>query len=211
MDTAVFKLYLAKPKLEAVLLPKERIAESLQKHDQIAKDIGVRNLVSGTVWSDERYTMFGAEWFPSWKVVREHMRCLNELNWFQYMQSETFLGLEDPEYPMKLQPVDLDPNTDWIAHIWINQFLSTTYEATEAEKAEFLKSIEFGKTLGLHELVTVISWPINEEWNGWGIELYPSLEKRLEAAQNHMKAQWWKFVSARTFLGTADSGELIKK
>lgn len=209
MDTPVFKLWLAKPRLEAFLLPQERFNEFGQKHAQAQKDLGVRNLISGTVWSDERYTGFGVEWFPNWQAVREYHRCLDELHWFQYLQSEIFLGVEVPDLPMRLEPLNLDPNVDWLVHIFVARHSAAWYHASAEELAELDRLYE--QQASSAPFIFANTRPFQELWEGWGIEFYPSLEQLVQHTDNLEKIKWWKYLEAQTFHGTAEDGELFKK
>jgi hypothetical protein len=211
MDTPVFKLYLAKPNLETMLMPQERIMEFLQKNETIKTSLGVRNLLTGSVWSDERYTIFGVELFPNWQAIRDHHRRLNELNWFQSLQSEVYLGVDPEGNPNKLEPLTLDPNIDWLAHIFVFGFHPQAYDVSEAENAEMMKIFDLEKSLGAISVLGVESRFVNEENYYWGIELYPSLEALIQKSRVQEQGKWWKYYNVRSFLGTIEEGELVKK
>lgn len=212
MDTAVYKLYLAKPVLDTMLMPQERIAEYMQKHDQIMNELGVRTLLTGSIWSDEHYTMFGIERFPSWKALRDHTRCLNEMNWFQYIEGDVFLGVESETNPVKLEPLSLDLKVgDWIAHIFVFSLHQPGYDATEAELAEVMKFLDFQKSQDIHTVISVESRFANEKYMAWGLELYPSLETLLQKTRAQEKMKWWKYFNSQSYLGTVDQGDLVPK
>jgi hypothetical protein len=60
-------------------------------------------------------------------------------------------------------------------------------------------------------VLSVFARPANEEWDWWGIELYPKFEAVVAKTRNQEKVKWWKYVFARSYLGTPTAGELIKK
>lgn len=210
MGTRIFKLALFKPTLDAMMLTQEQVQQYFQKNDQIKKDLGVRELAYGSIFSDEAFTGFTTELFPDWKAVAEYTRCLNEMNWFQYIQSEVFLGVDSEENQNQLQPVEQGLVKDGIALIWLVNQLPAFYGATDAEKAEAMKVFELQQSLGMRQLLSVNARPMNECWDGWGVEAYPSMEALLEKSAMQAKVNWWKFLSGRTYLGRLEGGELVR-
>ena len=211
MDTPVYKLWLAKPTLETVSLPQEQMDSLFEKHNQFVKEQGVRDLVSGTIWSDENYTNFGVELFPNWKAVRDFHRCLDEIHWFQRWTGFILLGVDQADNPNKLEPVELKPGEEWFAQIYLARELPALYSVTEAEMAEGMKVMGGVKAMGVRDLVQAHSLPISEEWNDWGVNLIPSMEVLMRKTQAQQQIHWWKSIEARTYLGSAEGGELIKK
>lgn len=211
MSTRIFKLWLVKSVVDVATMPQERIDEYFQKNAQIKNNLGVRDMLYGRIWSDENLTHYGVELYPDWKAVREHNRCMEELHFYQYLRSDIFLGVDTEENQNLLQPVDLATATEGITQIWLANPLPAFYDATDAEKAEAMKTFEIQRSLGVHALVNVRTRYIDERWDSWGVELYPNMEALLEKARAQEKANWWKFLQARTFLGTIESGELVKQ
>lgn len=211
MDTPVYKFFLYKPRLAAFEQPPEKLEEYLQKNEAILRDTGGRRLIMGSLWSTERFVGFGVELFPNWKSLREHIRCLDELHWFQLIDSEVVLGLDSADNPNRLEPLNLDPNVDYIAHMYLARYHEPFYSISEADMAEAMKVFDLEKELGVVSVVHGYSRPIDEKWNGWGVELYPSMEALAQKAQAQEKVNWWKYIDAKTYLGTANGGELLGK
>ncbi len=211
MDTPIFKLWLAEPRLSVAALPQEQIAELLQKNEQFQKDLGIRELLTGRVISDEHYTYFGTEWFPSWQAVREHQRCLDELHWLQHMDSLIYLGVEDPNAPNSLTPLDLNPNVAYLTHIFLANVRPAFYDITPDVLNHALELDEGWKKMGMRRVVSATTRAFNEEYESFGVELYPSLEMMLEKSRQQEEAKWYKYISARSYLGVAEGGELLKK
>lgn len=211
MDTPVLKLWLAKFSLAAVTMPQERTDDSFRQYEELIKRYGVRDLINGSLWSDERFTSFGVEWYPNVKALREFNSKLDALHWFQYIKSEIFLGVEIPENPIPMTPLGLDPGVDWLVHIYMSRLLPLAYDMSEAEMTEAMKVLTDARALGVRDGPMANSRPVNEEWGSWGIEFYPSLEVLVQKNAMMEKVKWYKYVQARSFLGTATGGLLVGK
>lgn len=211
MGSPVYKLYFYKPSLALLEMAHDQLAAYVKKTEEFLSDAGGRLLIQGSVWSTERFAGFGVEWFPSWKALREHDRCLDEMHWFQYMDSETYLGFDPADEPNRLEPLNLLTDVDYIAHIYISRSEPPIYSVSEAETAEAMKVFDLGKALGVVPVVHGYSRPIDEEWSDWGVELYPSLEALETKTKAQEKVNWWKYITAKTYLGTAYAGELLGK
>ncbi len=211
MDTPIFELWLAKPRLSVAALPQEQTAELLQKNEQFQKDLGIRELLTGRIISDERYTFFGIEWSPSWKAVREHQRCQDELHWFQHLDSLIYLGVEDPNTPNSLTPLDLDPKVEYLTHIFLAKARPAFYDITPDVMKQATELMAGWEKMGVRRVVSAATRAFNEEYESFGVELYPSLEVMLEKSRQQEQAKWYKYISARSYLGVAEGGELLKK
>lgn len=211
MDTPVLKLWLANPVIDAFELPQERIDAYFEKDAQIMQELGIRTLLEGEIWSEEHYTGFGVQWFPSWKALREHQRCQDAEHWMQYMHADVYVALEHPDFPVSLAPLDLDPSVDWITHIFVARHTEAWYGASEETRAGLMQTQEQNETLGSRFVMVGYTRPVQEEWEAWGLELYPSMEALKQSALAMEKVDWWRYFEARTFLGTLKNGDLLKK
>lgn len=54
-------------------------------------------LICNSAWNSEQWLYWGVEEFPSIEAVQEFARCLMDLNWFRYVDSEILLGTAVPE------------------------------------------------------------------------------------------------------------------
>lgn len=211
MDIPVFKLYLAKFTMDAVQLPDERKAEIMARRDQVVKDVGMRTLVEGSIWSDERFGGYGVEMFPNWQALREYNRCLDELHWFQYVSAETFVGVQTADMPISFEPTPLDPGVDWLAHVWVTQTHPGLYDITDEIWAEMGKVMEQDNALGARDLLWLNLTPTNEAYHLCGVQLIPGMQAQIDIANNHHKAKWYRYIKAQSYLGTPNGGELLKK
>jgi hypothetical protein len=211
MSKPVFKLYLMKLKLEAVVMPEEQQQALMGKTQDVLAQAGGKSLIAGQIWSDEHYRYFGVEQFPDWQALREHTRCLDEMNWFQYIESETLVGLENPDNPTRQEPLLLASGTEEPFFLIYLARFNDEFEITEAVMKEAEQVNQLMKELGIIDMISVNARIGNEAWGMFGIQLIPSMDalEKKQAAQ--AKAKWWKYIEARTYLGSASDGELIKR
>ena len=43
-------------------------------------------------WSSQQWSSFSVEEYPSIEALQEHMKCLEEMNWWRYVEITTILG-----------------------------------------------------------------------------------------------------------------------
>jgi hypothetical protein len=68
------------------------------KVDEARKIVGAKVVIScDSSWDSERWLFWGVEEFPSLEAVQEFTRCLMDLNWFRYVDSDILLGTAMPE------------------------------------------------------------------------------------------------------------------
>jgi hypothetical protein len=210
MSKPIFKLYLMKLGIEAVTLPAEKQQSLLGKGEEILAQVGGKTLISGEIWSDEKYQYFGIEQYPNWQALREHDRCLREINWFQYLESETFLGVDDPDNPTRQEPLSMTERPEESFLLLFIARLHSEFELTEEVMKQAQQVQEYMKELGIQDLVSVNTRIGNEAWGTFGVQLIPSMDalEKKQAAQ--AKVNWWKYIEARSYLGSATGGMLIK-
>ena len=62
------------------------------------KQVGAESLmVEMSVWSDENWMAWGVEKYPNIEAVQKHSVNLYKENWFQYVDSKTYLGSDLPQ------------------------------------------------------------------------------------------------------------------
>jgi hypothetical protein len=78
-------------------LSKEQQDALFAKMSEAFKSVGGKNIVMcESAWSSEKWWYWGVEEYPSIEAVQEYTRCLAELEWFRYCESETLLGTAYP-------------------------------------------------------------------------------------------------------------------
>ena len=95
MARPIYKLFFGKPSQAGYQLSQEEQQKILAKVDEaLTKVGGKRVIMCDSGWVSEQWTFWGVEQFPDIEAVQKHTALLNELNWFQYVDSVTLLGTE---------------------------------------------------------------------------------------------------------------------
>ena len=100
MAGPIYKMFRAGVKEAWYQLSKEDQDALFAKIQDAMKSVGGKSmLVCNSSWNSEQWLFWGVEEFPSLEAVQEYSRCLEELNWFRYVDSEVLLGskAEEPE------------------------------------------------------------------------------------------------------------------
>ena len=100
MAGPIYKMFRAGVKEAWYQLSKEEQDALFAKIQDAMKSVGGKSmLVCNSSWNSEQWLFWGVEEFPSLEAVQEYSRCLEELNWFRYVDSEVLLGskAEEPE------------------------------------------------------------------------------------------------------------------
>jgi len=83
---------------------------------------------------------------------------------------------------------------------WTAKFKDAWYKLSADErKAIWDKNEESLKKAGVESMVACAS--LDEEWDGWGVEKYPSLEALQQHASDLMAMNWYLYFEATSKLG----------
>jgi len=97
MTGPVYKWWRAQPKESWYQLSKEEQDAMFAKNDEARNSVGAKAvLYCSSGWDSEKWLYWGVEEFPSIEAVQEYARCLEELNWFRYIESDILLGTAVP-------------------------------------------------------------------------------------------------------------------
>lgn len=98
MTKPIFKVYLFRPTEAWYQLSeqeknkvKKQLAEALNKVD------GKEVVTCFSGWNSEQYMGWGVEQFPNIEAVQKHHMLLEEINWFRYAHSDSYLGTPMPK------------------------------------------------------------------------------------------------------------------
>jgi hypothetical protein len=89
----VFKMYIGSFTSGFYLTDEKARNRALEQLGAAAKENGVKTIIQGNIISSERFDFFGAEYYPSLDAVATYRKCLNEMNWFQYISADILLGI----------------------------------------------------------------------------------------------------------------------
>jgi hypothetical protein len=63
------------------------------KMTETGEKVGAKQvLVCDSSWNSEHWLFWGVEEFPSMEALQDYSRCLSDLDWFRYCDSEILLG-----------------------------------------------------------------------------------------------------------------------
>ena len=69
----------------------------MAQDEESLKTLGVEPVIlCSSVWSSEEWIGWGVEKYPDIEAVQKHGDNLSRLNWFEYLESKTYLGTEIP-------------------------------------------------------------------------------------------------------------------
>jgi hypothetical protein len=93
MAGPIYKMFYLRMKEAWFQLSKEEQDAIFVKMDEAMKSVGGTSmLMCESAWNSEKWWYWGVEEFPNIEAVQEYARCLGELDWFRYCESETLLG-----------------------------------------------------------------------------------------------------------------------
>lgn len=99
MAGPIYKMFYMRMKDAWFQLSKEEQNAMLAKLGDAMKSVGGKPVVMcESAWASEKWWVWGVEEYPSIEAIQEHTRCLEDLEWFRYCESETLLGTA---YPME--------------------------------------------------------------------------------------------------------------
>ena len=100
MAGPIYKMFYLRMKEAWFQLSKEQQDALFARIDEAMQSVGGKSmLICNSAWTSERWWYWGVEEFPSIEAVQEYARCLAELEWFRYCDSETLLGTRVPTEP----------------------------------------------------------------------------------------------------------------
>lgn len=98
MAGPVYKMFRAQPKEAWFQLSKEEQDALFARLSEARQSVGGKTtLFCDSSWNSEKWLYWGVEEFPSMDAVQEFARCLMEINWLRYIESDTLLGTVIPE------------------------------------------------------------------------------------------------------------------
>jgi len=97
MGQTIYKMFLMKYKDAWYALSPEEQQKLGGQGEESLKRVGGERLISRvSVWSDEKWLGWGVESYPDLEAVQAHALTLYNMNWFKYIESESYLGVEMP-------------------------------------------------------------------------------------------------------------------
>lgn len=100
MAGPVYKMFHARWTEAWYQLSQEQRDAMFAKMTETGERLGVKQVViCDSSWNSEKWLFWGVEEYPTMEAVQEYARCLADLDWFRYCDSETLLGTAMPTEP----------------------------------------------------------------------------------------------------------------
>lgn len=97
MAQPVYKLFLFKFTEAYYQLSEQERKDIAAKVGASLEQAGGKRIVQcSTVWASEEWLAWGVEQFPSMEAAQMHAMDLWQMDWFRYVESKTYLGMELP-------------------------------------------------------------------------------------------------------------------
>lgn len=214
MDYPVYKLFFYKRGVKALNMTIEDYETLVVLPTrEPARHLGIRTmLTASTRWSNERSEYFGVELYPSLEVQQEYTRILEGLDWFSYVEGESYLGIPMDSTANDITPPPLPPPGEKSVYRVYLSRLTDYGHSLGPEKLNDVWALgreALNRAGGRMLLSGYLRWN-NEEWESFGVERFPNHENMLSYSQFLSVSGWYRVSVARSFLGTAIGGELVK-
>ena len=93
MAQPIYKLFMARPSQAGYQVAQEEQQKTLAKLDEAFAGVGGKRIIlCDSGWASEQWTFWGVEEFPDLEALQKYTALLNEMEWFQYVDSFTLLG-----------------------------------------------------------------------------------------------------------------------
>jgi hypothetical protein len=97
MAQPIYKVWFARYKDPWYKLTAEEQNKIMAQNAEFFKQAGAELiLVCSSQWSSEEWLGWGVEKFPNIEAVQKHTDNLMSMNWFEYVESRTYLGTQMP-------------------------------------------------------------------------------------------------------------------
>jgi hypothetical protein len=98
-----------------------------------------------------------------------------------------------------------------IYKMYMVRLIEPWYQLSEEEQANMLEKVDAARTAvgGKQVLLCDSAWA-SEQWQGFGIEVYPSVEALQQHSKLLLEIGWYRYIESDTVLGTnsADHGSV---
>lgn len=97
MAQPIYKVYFMKYKEPWYKLTTEEQSKLIAQNVEFLKQVGSEPIIlCNSVWSSEEWLAWGVEKYPDIEAVQKLADNLFSINWFEYIESKTYLGVEIP-------------------------------------------------------------------------------------------------------------------
>jgi hypothetical protein len=95
MAQPIYKVWFMKYKEPWYKLTPEEQNKLMAKNQESTQQLGIELIIMcACVWSSEEWLLWGVEKYPHVEAVQQHANNLYNANWFEFIESKTYLGTE---------------------------------------------------------------------------------------------------------------------
>ncbi len=95
MAQPIYKVWFMKPTQTGFRLTKEEQDKLFVQSAESLKRAGAETIITcNSAWASEEWQYWGVEKYPNIESVQQHTQDLLNMNWFEYVDSITYLGTE---------------------------------------------------------------------------------------------------------------------
>jgi hypothetical protein len=196
MPGQVCKVFIVKRFREAAyaLTSEERQAK-LAQVDAARRECGGRLLVDAAArWSGYGVYGFGVEVFPDIESLQGHTEELEKLDWFDFIESESFVGtpwlLEEPQYENPIYQLQL-----------IRGLTDAAVADPEGTKAALARSVGSADTSGIRRLLRLNCRWSREDYMLIQLFEWPDLAAQMKYTAAEEAMDWPRLVNQTHILG----------
>ena len=206
MPGPIYKLFQARfTEAWYQISPEEQQQLSTQVNAALEKAGGRRVVFCASLWANEEWGGFGVEEFPDVEAVQKQTDLLDALHWYRYVESRTTLGTAVNESPAgDHTTAGRDAAGRPIYILWQARFREAWYQlSADAQQQLGAKLDAAREQAGGRRLVLCTTAWSDEEWGGFGVEVFPDVEAVQQHTQLLMDLNWFRYIESRSTLGTA--------
>lgn len=197
MAGQVCKVYIVRGFREAgYALSQEEIDAKLAQVEAARPQCGGRMLVRALArWSSYEIYGFGAEIFPDLESLQKHTAALDELDWFRYIDTESFIGtpsvINEPTYENPVYQLQLIRGPREAGYAMMD----------EQGDTELQRVIAAADELGSRTILRLDCRWSREDYMMIQIHEWPSLEAQMKHTAFEEQIAWPRMVDQRHILG----------
>jgi len=98
MATPIYKVWFMKYKEPWYKLTSEEQNKLMAQNAESLKQVGAESIIMCVcAWCSEEWLGWGVEKYPDLEALHKHTMTLFTVNWFEFIDSKTYLGTEMPQ------------------------------------------------------------------------------------------------------------------
>ena len=172
------------------------------------QSLGIRRLLTADMsWSNQKFTGYTVDLFPSLKAVRDYDQFARETGGL--LPGESYLGIPmDENFPDFFAPA---PQEDE-APVYRVYFSRPSTEVFGVEVKKYQAALQLvnearARAGGRQIIAAYMRWN-NEEWEYYGVERFPSTNDLLIYSQFLTEQGWYRYTTAISYISIATGGIL---